>query len=120
MLQEYRQQGKSVVLSTHGMELAERMCDHICLISNGRAVLDGNLREIKRRQGGNSFHLVAVGDLERLKELPEVEQVTIQNGTARMILRPGADGAEVLSRRLVDSSRSTSSARKSQGWSRSS
>jgi ABC-2 type transport system ATP-binding protein len=100
LLQEYRQQGRSVVLSTHGMELAERMCDHICLISNGRAVLDGNLREIKRREGGNSFHLVAEGDLERLKELPEVEQATIQNGTVKLILRPDADGSEVL-RRVV-------------------
>ncbi len=96
LLQEYRQQGKSVVLSTHGMELAERMCDHICLISNGRAVLDGELREIKRREGGNSFHLVAEGNLERLKELSEVEQATIQNGTVKLILRPDADGSEVL------------------------
>ncbi|MEA2599398.1 MAG: type transport system ATP-binding protein [Acidobacteriota bacterium] len=100
LLQEYRQQGKSVVLSTHGMELAERMCDHICLISNGRAVLDGELKDIKRREGGHSFHLVAEGDLERLKELPEVEQALIQNGTVKLILRPDADGAEAL-RRMV-------------------
>ena len=48
LLLEYRAQGKSVVLSTHGMELAERLCDHICLISHGRAVLDGELKAIKR------------------------------------------------------------------------
>jgi ABC-2 type transport system ATP-binding protein len=96
LLQEYRSQGKSVVLSTHGMELAERMCDHICLISNGRAVLDGELRAIKRREGGNSFRLIAEGNLDRLKELPEVEQATVQNGVVKLMLRPDADGAEVL------------------------
>jgi ABC-2 type transport system ATP-binding protein len=100
LLGEYRQQGKSVVLSTHGMELAERMCDHICLINRGRAVLDGNLKEIKRRLGGNSFRLVAQGDLERLKELPEVEQATIQDGMAMLLLRPDASGPEAL-RRMV-------------------
>ncbi len=100
LLQEYRKQGKSVVLSTHGMELAERMCDHICLISHGQAVLDGELKAIKRREGGNSFRLVAEGDLARLKELPEVEQATVQDGTAKLMLRPDADGAEVL-RRVV-------------------
>ena len=96
LLQDYRSQGKSVVLSTHGMELAERMCDHICLISNGRAVLDGNLKEIKRRVGGNSFRLLAEGDLERLRTMPEVEQATIQNGEVKLMLRPDADGAEAL------------------------
>jgi len=96
LLQDYRSQGKSVVLSTHGMELAERMCDHICLISNGRAVLDGELKEIKRRAGGNSFRLVAEGDLERLKTMPEVEQATIQNDEIKLMLRPDADGAETL------------------------
>ncbi|HEY7216113.1 MAG TPA: ATP-binding cassette domain-containing protein [Thermoanaerobaculia bacterium] len=101
LLGEYRQQGKSVVLSTHGMELAERMCDHICLINRGRAVLDGNLKEIKRRVGGNSYRLVAQGDLERLKDLPEVEQAAIQDGTAKLLLRPDASGPAAL-RRMVE------------------
>jgi len=100
LLQEYRAQGKSVVLSTHGMELAERLCDHICLISHGRAVLDGNLKEIKRRIGGNSYRVVAKGDLEKLKELPEVEQAAINDGVVKLLLRPDASGPETL-RRMV-------------------
>jgi ABC-2 type transport system ATP-binding protein len=101
LLLEYRQQGKCVVLSTHGMELAERLCDHICLISQGRAILTGELREIKKRLGGNSYRLTAEGDLERLRTLPEVEQAVIQDGVAKLLLRPDADGADVL-RRMVD------------------
>lgn len=102
LLLEYRQQGKSVVLSTHGMELAERLCDQICLISQGRAILTGELRAIKKRLGGNSFRLSAEGDLEQLRTLPEVEQAVIQDGgTAKLLLRPDADGADFL-RRIVD------------------
>jgi len=101
LLGEYRAEGKSVVLSTHGMELAERMCDHICLISNGRAVLDGELKAIKRRVGGNAYRLIARGDLERLKELPEIEQAAVQNGVAKLLLRPDASGSQLL-RRLVE------------------
>jgi ABC-2 type transport system ATP-binding protein len=101
LLLEYRQQGKCVVLSTHGMELAERLCDHICLISQGRAILTGELREIKKRLGGNSYRLTAEGDLERLRTLPEVEQAVIQDGVAKLLLRPDADSADVL-RRMVD------------------
>ncbi|HTG34300.1 MAG TPA: ATP-binding cassette domain-containing protein [Thermoanaerobaculia bacterium] len=101
LLLDYRSKGKSVVLSTHGMELAERMCDHICLISRGRAVLDGELKAIKRRIGGNAFRLVADGDLGRLQEMPEVEQALVQDGVAKLLLRPEVQGAAVL-RQLVE------------------
>ena len=101
LLQEYRAQGKSVVLSTHGMELAERMCDHICLISHGRAILDGELKDIKRRVGGNAYRLVAEGDLERLKTMPEVEQASVQNGVVKLLLRPEASGSAAL-RQMVE------------------
>ncbi|HEY4564894.1 MAG TPA: ATP-binding cassette domain-containing protein [Thermoanaerobaculia bacterium] len=101
LLLGYRSQGKSVVLSTHGMELAERMCDHICLISHGRAVLDGELKAIKRQVGGNAYRLVAEGDLERLKTLPEVEQATVQDGVVKLMLRPEAQVGEAL-RRMVE------------------
>ena len=100
LLVEYRRQGKSVILSTHGMELAERMCDHIGLISRGRVVLTGELGAIKRRLGGNTFRLVAEGDLDRIQSLPEVEQAVAQNGVVKLMLRPEADGPEVL-RQLV-------------------
>jgi ABC-2 type transport system ATP-binding protein len=101
LLGEYRAEGKSVVLSTHGMELAERMCDHICLISRGKAVLDGELKEIKRRVGGNAYRLVAKGDLARLETMPEVEQATVQNGVVKLLLRPEASGAQTL-RQMVE------------------
>jgi len=104
LLLEYRQQGKGVILSTHGMELAERLCDSICLISQGRAILTGELRAIKRRLGGNSYRLVGDKDIEegldRLRALPEVEQAVVQDGVAKLLLRPDADGADVL-RRIV-------------------
>ena len=96
LLLDYRSQGKSVVLSTHGMELAERMCDHICLISHGRAILDGELKTIKRQVGGNAFRLTADGDLGRLEAMPEVEHAVVQDGVAKLLLRPEVQGSDVL------------------------
>jgi ABC-2 type transport system ATP-binding protein len=96
LLVEYKQQGRSVVLSTHGMELAERMCDHICLISHGRAVLDGELRQIKRQMGGNTYRVLAQGDLDRLQTLPGVEQAVAQDGVVKVMLRPDVSAAAVL------------------------
>jgi len=96
LLLDYRSKGKSVVLSTHGMELAERMCDHICLISHGRAVLDGELKAIKRTVGGNAYRLTADGDLSRLQAMPEVELAVVQDGVAKLMLRPEVQGSDVL------------------------
>ena len=98
LLTEYRDQGRTVLLSTHGMELAERMCDRICLISKGRAVLDGELREVKSRFGGNAYRVVADGDLAQLRGIPGVEQAAIDGRTASLLLTPGTDSAGVLAR----------------------
>jgi ABC-2 type transport system ATP-binding protein len=96
LLTEYKGQGRSILFSTHGMELAEKMCDHICLISHGRAVLTGELREIKRRLSGNSYRLVADGDLAALSGVQGIDQVLPDEGGAKLFLRPEADGAQVL------------------------
>jgi ABC-2 type transport system ATP-binding protein len=101
LFQEHREQGRTVVLSTHGMDLAERMCDHICLISRGKVILEGGLREIKRRVAGNAYRLVAEGDLDRVQTLPEVEQAVVQDGVVKLLLRPDAEGPDAL-RRMVE------------------
>ncbi|HBL26615.1 MAG TPA: hypothetical protein DD490_07260, partial [Acidobacteria bacterium] len=56
----------------------------------------GELAAIKRQVGGNSYRLIAEGDLERLQTLPEVEQAVVQNGVVKLLLRPEAQGPEVL------------------------
>jgi ABC-2 type transport system ATP-binding protein len=102
LLAEYKLRGKTLLFSTHVMEQAEKLCDHICLISHGQVVLTGELASIKRRLGGNSYRVVAEGDLARLTEVPGVEQVVAAgNGAVKLLLAPDAEGPAVL-RRLVE------------------
>ncbi len=44
--------GTTIIFSTHQMDVAERICDHVCIIAQGRKVLDGGLAEVKRVHGG--------------------------------------------------------------------
>ena len=44
--------GTTIIFSTHQMDVAERICDHVCIIARGRKVLDGGLAEVKRVHGG--------------------------------------------------------------------
>ena len=100
LLADYRGDGKAVLFSTHIMEQADKLCDRICLISRGRAVLAGELKAIKRRFGGNSYRLVAEGDLDRLEEAPGVARVIRRDDGAKLLLESDASGAEVLPRLL--------------------
>ncbi len=110
VLAEYKASGKTILFSTHVMEQADKLCDHICLISKGRAVLAGELKAIKREQGGNSYRLVATGDLEKIDQLPQVAQVLRRatseavgeegSGVVKLLLAEGYQGADVL-RQLV-------------------
>lgn len=73
---ELRDEGKTILFSTHRMEQVEQMCDEICLFNKGRAVLTGNLREIKSRFGKNTVNLEFRGDAAFLDQL---ENVRINN-----------------------------------------
>jgi ABC-2 type transport system ATP-binding protein len=103
LLAEYKQQGRTILFSTHVMEQAEKLCDAIGLIFRGRAILVGELAEIKRREGRHAYRLEADGDLARAGEVAGVTQVVVDEevgGRARLFLAPDADGATVL-RHLV-------------------
>jgi ABC-2 type transport system ATP-binding protein len=89
---ELRQQGKAVLFSTHRMDQVERMCDSICLISNGRVVLSGAMREIKSRYPVNRVHMTYTGD-EAFLHHQVVASVKHYNGHAEIILRDSADTA---------------------------
>jgi ABC-2 type transport system ATP-binding protein len=101
LLADYRAAGRAVLFSTHIMEQADKLCDRICLISRGKAVLAGELKEIKRRFGGHSYRLVAEGDLDRLAAVPGVAQVIPRDDGAKLTLADDAVGAEILPRLLA-------------------
>jgi ABC-2 type transport system ATP-binding protein len=59
LVDELRRAGKTVVLSTHQMNLVEALCDRILLIDRGRAVLYGYLDQIKEEYAPNAVRLRA-------------------------------------------------------------
>ncbi len=52
-----RDQGATIIFSTHRMESVEEMCDHIALINKSNKILDGNLMDIKRAYRSNTFEI---------------------------------------------------------------
>ena len=52
-LVELRGSGKAILFSTHRMDQVEKLCDAIALISRGKLVLEGSMREVKSRYPRN-------------------------------------------------------------------
>jgi len=49
-----KEQGATIILSTHNMESVEELCDHIALINRSKVVVNGGVEEIRRKYGDNS------------------------------------------------------------------
>ena len=93
--------GKIIILSTHQMETAEKLCSEIFLINKGKEVISGSLNQIKKSYGGNNIKIEYSGDASFIKELPYVKQLDIYSNYAEIQLADGTPPGEFL-RTLVD------------------
>ena len=98
---ELKAAGKTIIFSTHQMEIAERICDDICLINRSRKVLDGRLREVKRGFGRNAVALRCEGGDGVLEDRALVASVVEHSDEVEALLAPGADAQELLRRLLA-------------------
>ena len=93
LIRESQEQGKTVVLSTHQMNMVEVLCDRILLINHGRAVLYGPLDEIKRRHAPHAVRLRTPAALDVLPGVARMEQrddtftLTLEGITPQELLR---------------------------------
>ena len=96
VLRELRQEGKTILLSTHMMAEAERMADEIVLIHRGQAVLQGSLAEVRGSSPRNTLQIDFEGDGAFLGELPQVKNASIHQSSAELNLVDGADAQRIL------------------------
>lgn len=57
VIMELKGDGRTILFASHRMEQVEQLCDDICLISGGKKVLDGSLREVKRQFGRDTVQV---------------------------------------------------------------
>jgi ABC-2 type transport system ATP-binding protein len=95
-------EGTAVLYTTHYMEEAERLCDRVGIIDQGRLIAEGTRRELVARIGERDrIELAAGGDLARLAEaaarLDGVDEATVVAGGLHLV---GRDGRRLLPRLL--------------------
>jgi ABC-2 type transport system ATP-binding protein len=71
---ELKENGTTILFSSHRMEHVEEMCEHLCLLHKGKPVLQGALKEIKRAYGRKNLVIHADFALDELIQFPGVTQ----------------------------------------------
>ena len=99
---DLKRHGKTIIFSTHQMEVAEKVCDDICLLNRSRKIFEGSLREIKRSFGRNSVAVRCEGGDGVLDDPTLVSKLVRHADEAQALLAAGAD-AQTLLKRLIDS-----------------
>jgi ABC-2 type transport system ATP-binding protein len=112
-LVELKESGKAVLFSTHRMDQVEKLCDEICLIHRGQAVLSGKVREIKSTYERNRVIVEFEGNSEFLNstEIAEFRNFSghaeirlKEHGNAQKFLREASAMATIYRFELVEPS----------------
>ena len=96
VLLDLKGKGKTILFSTHQMDQVEKLCDSICLINHGKAVLQGDLKQIKAQYGKNNVQIEYEGDGDFLKKTQLVGSYNNYGNYVEVRLAPGADSQQLL------------------------
>ncbi|HEV7860779.1 MAG TPA: ABC transporter ATP-binding protein [Pyrinomonadaceae bacterium] len=102
---ELKAAGKTIIFSTHMMEMAEKICDDICLMNRSRKILGGSLREVRRSFGHNAVALRIEGGNGVLDDRTLVTRIEERGDELEILLAAGADAQELLRRLLAGGAR---------------
>jgi len=93
LLFEISRSGRAVLMCTHQMHLVEEMCDRLVMFNRGEIVLNGKLKDVKRRFAPNAVLVEGSGDFTNL---PGVTSIQGHNGAQQLNLADGVAPQSVL------------------------
>jgi len=99
---ELKDKGMTILLSTHQMETVERLCDSICLIHEGKKILDGSIREVKQQRGTNAVQIEFDGSTDFYRDPKWVSRFDESSRYVEMIPAAGVDPSELLRLAIAD------------------
>ncbi len=96
---ELRDQGRTLIFSTHQMEAAEALCESVAIVDRGRLVAGGRLRDLKRATGRRWIRIALEGAgpaPDWLAEVAGVDRVRRDAAGAELELLAGAEPGAIL------------------------
>ena len=93
---ELRRQGTTIILSTHDMGIAERMCDFIFMIFKGRKVLDGTLAAIQNQYGSDTIRVRTSEGMAALRGIAGVANINDHGQMQELHMERGSNSQQIL------------------------
>lgn len=93
---EKKKEGKVIIFSTHLMDFAEKMCDHIAMIDHGKIILSGSMSEIKSKFSQRNVSLNYEGDISFLKKHAIVRSISDFGNSTGIELKDTSHTKELL------------------------
>ncbi len=93
---DLKRTGTTIILSTHDMGVAEKMCDFIFMIYRGKKVLDGPLEEIQRAYGTDTLRVGVDLNGRKLENIPGVTSISDFGRFQELRVEPNVDTQNVL------------------------
>lgn len=91
MINELKEKGTSIIFSSHRMEHVELFCDELVILVHGKSVLQGNLKDIKKKYRKKNIQLCCKGDVDKLKEIDGVLDIVKESGDDTYIIKISDD-----------------------------
>jgi len=93
---DFRARGKTIIFCTHVLEQAEKLCDEITLMARSKKILEGPLKELKRRNSQGLLRLSAKATVAEIGGLPGVASAKAINGGYVVALENGVSQQDFL------------------------
>jgi len=94
---ELQEKGATIIFSTHDMSMAEKMCDYIFMIYQGKKVLDGTLTNIQDRYGNDTLRIQSEMGASALQGMKGIEKVNDFGKLQEVRVSEGSDPQKILS-----------------------
>lgn len=97
-----KEQGHTIIFSTHNMASVEELCDHIALINHAEVVLSGSVRDVREQFKDNRYRVAIQQPAEEVSPVDalfQVEEQAVEGDVCRLVLQknPSVRNAELLS-----------------------
>ena len=83
---ELRDNGATIIFSTHRMESVEELCDHIALINKSEKIIDGTKKEIKTKFKTNTYQLEYEGSISSSQNYKVLETNITEEGHNKSLI----------------------------------
>ncbi len=93
---ELQKEGSTIIFSTHDMSMAEKMCDFIFMIYQGKKVLDGTLSSIQDKYGNDTLRIQTENGKSVYEGITGIEKINDFGQVQELRISPDVSSREIL------------------------